>query len=163
GAAPLFTWQLISPDGRAVTTSAGITLAPDGPPPRAPRDIVYIPACHYTSDERLLREVSALADSLRPWLLQPHRGGAWLAAGWRGALVLARCGLLGGRIATTSWWLAALFAREFPKADLRSDDLVTAGERLLCAGPVNAHFNLALRLVEAFGGRDLALRCAKVL
>ena len=37
------------------------------------------------------------------------------------------------------------------------------GERLLCAGPVNAHFNLALRLVESFSGRDLALHCAKVL
>jgi len=95
--------------------------------------------------------------------LRHHKGGGWLAAGCSGAFVLGRCGLLDGKIATTSWWLASLFRREFPRAQLRGDELVTAGERLLCAGPVNAHFNLALRLVEEFGGRDLALACGKVL
>jgi transcriptional regulator GlxA family with amidase domain len=86
-----------------------------------------------------------------------------MAAGCSGGFVLGRCGLLDGKIATTSWWLGPLFKREFPRAHLREDELVTAGERLLCAGPVNSHFNLALRVVETFAGRDLALRCAKVL
>ncbi len=161
--AALFSWQLVSRDGGAVTTSAGIKLAADGPPPRGQRDIVYVPACHFTSAERLLREVTEVADSFGPWLRQQQRGGAWLAAGCSGGFVLGRCGLLDGKVATTSWWLASLFAREFPKVELRSDELVTVGDKLLCAGPVNAHFNLALRLVERFAGRDLALRCAKVL
>jgi len=50
-----------------------------------------------------------------------------------------------------------------PQAELRDDELVTTSERRLCATPVNTHFNLALRLVERFAGRDLALHCAKVL
>jgi transcriptional regulator GlxA family with amidase domain len=162
-AGPLFTWTLVSPDGRAVTTSAGITLTTDGPPPAEPQDIVYIPACHFTTEARLLAETSALAASLEPWLKRQRRGGAWMTAGCSGGFVLGRCGLLDGKIATTSWWLASLFAREFPKVELRGDELVTVGERLLCAGPVNAHFNLALRIVESFAGRDLALHCAKVL
>jgi transcriptional regulator GlxA family with amidase domain len=162
-AAPLFSWQLASPDGGAIATSAGMRLTPDGPPPRAQTDIVYVPACHFTTEARLLREVNALADELRPWLLRQHRGGAWMTAGCSGGFVLGRCGLLDGKIATTSWWLAALFEREFPRAKLRKDELVTAGDRLLCAGPVNAHFNLALRVVESFAGNDLALRCAKLL
>jgi transcriptional regulator GlxA family with amidase domain len=159
----LFTWELVSPDGRAVTTSAGIGLAPQGPPSSRQRDVVYVPACHYTNEARLLAETRALAASLGPWLERQRRGGAWLSAGCSGAFVLGYSGLLDGKIATTSWWLASLFEREFPRAELRSDELLTVGERLLCAGPVNAHFNLALRLVESFCGRDLALRCAKVL
>jgi transcriptional regulator GlxA family with amidase domain len=162
-AAPLFTWRLVSPDGRAVTTSVGLKLDVDGGLPRGEADVVYIPACHFTDEARLLREIDAVADRTRAWLVRHHRGGGWLAAGCSGAFVLGRCGLLDGKVATTSWWLAALFRREFPRAHLRADDLVTTGERLLCAGPVNAHFNLALRLVEEFGGRDLALACAKVL
>ena len=163
GADPLYSWELVSPDGGAVTTSAGIKLAADGPPPAAGVDIVYVPACHYTTDARLLAETRALADSLRDWLARQQRGGACLAAGCSGGFVLGRAGLLDGKVATTSWWLVPLFAREFPKVVLRADELLTAGERLLCAGPVNAHFNLALRVVESFSGRDLALRCAKVL
>jgi len=165
-AAPLFRWRLLSPGGRAVTTSAGMKLDVDGPLPRGQAevdDVVYIPACHFTEEERLLRETGALAAQARAWLVRHQREGGWLAAGCSGAFVLGRCGLLDGRVATTSWWLSVLFRREFPRAHLRADELVTAGERLLCAGPVNAHFNLALRLVETFAGRGLALACAKVL
>jgi len=162
--APLFDWRLVSPDGRAVTTSIGLKLEVAGDLPRGRAgDIVYVPACHFTDEARLLRETGALAARARAWLQQHHSAGGWLAAGCSGAFVLGRCGLLDGKVATTSWWLSALFRREFPRAQLRADELLTAGERLLCAGPVNAHFNLALRLVEVFAGRDLALACAKVL
>jgi transcriptional regulator GlxA family with amidase domain len=166
GTGPLFTWRLVSPNGRRVTTSVGITLdvAGDLVRARAERaDIVYVPACHFTEEERLLREVGALAERTRDWLRFHRRGGGWLAAGCSGVFVLARAGLLDGKIATTSWWLQSLFRREFPRVHLRGDELVTAGERLLCAGPVNAHFNLALRLVEQFAGRQLSLACAKAL
>jgi transcriptional regulator GlxA family with amidase domain len=163
GAGPLFSWQLVSPTGRDVTTSAGLKLGVDGAPSRRRSDVVYVPACHYTTEEKLLRDTDALAGSLGTWLVDQHARGAWLAAGCSGAFVLARCGLLDGRVATTSWWLAHLFQREFPRVRLRSDELVSVGERLLCAGPVNAHFNLALRMVEAIAGRDLASTCAKVL
>jgi transcriptional regulator GlxA family with amidase domain len=163
GAGSLFTWQLVSPSGRPVTTSVGITMKVAGGLPRARTDIVYVPAAHYTEEARLLRETGAVAAQTRTWLLSHHRAGGWLAAGCSGGFVLGHCGLLDGKIATTSWWLRPVFRREFPRAHLRADELVTVGERLVCAGPVNAHFNLALRLVEQFGGRDLALTCAKVL
>jgi len=162
---PLFTWQLVSPEGRRVTTSVGITFdARDLNRARAERtDIVYVPACHFTEEARLLREVGAVASRTRDWLRSHHRAGGWLAAGCSGVFVLGRAGLLDGKIATTSWWLQSLFQREFPRVHLRGDELVTAGERLLCAGPLNAHFNLALRLVEQFAGRQLTLACAKAL
>jgi transcriptional regulator GlxA family with amidase domain len=125
--------------------------------------VIYVPACHFTSEQRLLREVDALATRTRAHLVRHHRRGGWLAAGCSGAFLLGRCGLLDGRVATTSWWLSTLFRRELPRVRLRSDELVTAGERIATAGPVNAHFNLALRIVEQFAGRELMLACAKVL
>lgn len=162
-AAQLFSWQLASFDGRPVTTSTGFKLEAHARLTDTRAEIAYIPACHFTTEQRLLREIDAIAARARPWLLRHRRSGGWLAAGCSGAFVLGRAGLLDGRVATTSWWLSSLFRREFPKALLRGDEIVTVGDRISCAGPVNAHFNLALRVVETFGGRDLMLACAKVL
>src|SRR4029077_16587402 len=75
-AAPLFAWQLCSPDGRAVTTSSGLKLEPHGELPRGRSDVVYVPACHFTTEERLLREIDALAARTGSWLrAHPERGG----------------------------------------------------------------------------------------
>ena len=46
---------------------------------------------------------------------------------------------------------------------LRCDALVVRDGRILTAGAVNAHFNLALDLVAEVAGPDLALLCAKSL
>lgn len=162
-ARPLFSWQLASLDGHPVTTSTGFKLDAQVRLTDARAEVAYIPACQFTNEQRLLREIDAIAARARPWLVRHRRTGGWLAAGCSGAFVLGRAGLLDGRVATTSWWLWSLFRREFPKAQLRGEETVTLGDRIACAGPVNAHFNLALRIVETFGGRDLMLACAKVL
>lgn len=162
-ARPLFSWKVVSTDGEPVTTSSGLRLAVDGALPRGHSDVVFLPACHYTGDEPLLRRVDALAAAAGKWLRRQHAAGAWITAGCSGTFVLGRLGLLDGRSVTTSWWLAPLFRRLFPAAALRIDELVTVDGRLVCAGPVNAHFNLALRVVEEVAGRNLAMQCAKVM
>jgi transcriptional regulator GlxA family with amidase domain len=163
GSSDLFGWQLVSPNGKPVTTSSGIRFAVDGTLPNTASDVVYVPAIHYRSEEQLLRDVDRVSAGVCPWLTGQYRRGAVLAAGCSGAFVLGRAGLLDGKVVATSWWLHGLFRRQFPAARLRPDELVTVGDRLLCAGPVGAHGNLALRIVESTAGRDLALRCAKLL
>jgi transcriptional regulator GlxA family with amidase domain len=163
GAGPLFAYRVVSPDGAPVTASSGLGLAVNGGLPRAPADVVFLPAFQYRGDEPLVRQVEGAVAALGSWLVRQHAAGATIAAGCSGAFIAAQLGLLDGKVATTSWWLEALFRRRYPRVDLRLDELVTEDGRLLCAGPVNAHFNLALRLVERAGGLDLALQCARAL
>ncbi len=172
-AEPLFRWRLVAaqPGRRArrstatttITTSSGLTLDAAKALPGSRSDVVYAPACHFRGEARLLKEIDALASHTGDWLRRQQQGGAWLVAGCSGGFLLGRCGLLDGKVVTTSYWLAKLFRREFPKAELREGELITEGEQLICAGPVGAHGNLGLRIVEKCAGKALALRCAKTL
>ncbi len=169
-AEPLFRWRLVSAhaSGRgssrvAITTSSGLELEAERALPSSGSDVVYVPAWHFRGREALLRAVDELARNSGQWLREQQRRGSWIVAGCSGTFLLGRAGLLDGRIATTSYWLTKLFHREFPKAELREGELITEGEHLLCAGPVGAHGNLGLRIVEKFAGKGLALRCAKML
>ena len=152
------------PTARAVTTSAGIKLTADGPPPRGP-------AGHRLHPGLPLHDGGAPARARRAPSPRPCDRGCCAssaaAPGWPPAAAADSCSVAvdfsTARSRPPAGGSPSLFAREFPRVELRGDELVTAGERLLCAGPVNAHFNLALRVVESFAGRDLALHCAKVL
>lgn len=162
-ARPLFTWRVASVDGRGVTSSSGLQLAVDSSLPRTPSDIVFVPAIHYRGDAKLLRQVDAIASGAGRWLRRQRDAGAWITAGCSGVFVLGQLELLDRKSVTTSWWLAELFRRRHPDADLRVDELVLVDGKVMTAGPVNAHFNLALRIVEEAAGRHLALQCAKVM
>jgi transcriptional regulator GlxA family with amidase domain len=162
-AAELFSCKLVSADGRPVTTSCGIRMEVDGGPPRKPADVVFVPGLHYRNDGSLMSRVGAIASANRSWLLRHDRSGAWLATGCSGAFVFARLGLLDGKRATTSWWLAEFFRQQFPDVELQTEELVVRDGRMLSAGPANAHFNLALRIVEESVGRALARATAKVM
>ncbi|UXI67931.1 GlxA family transcriptional regulator [Tahibacter amnicola] len=80
-----------------------------------------------------------------------------------GAFLLAQAGLLDGRRATTHWRYAALLARLFPAVSVASDAIfIRDGNRWTSAG-VTAGIDLALALVEADHGRELALAVAREL
>ncbi|MFQ5617299.1 MAG: GlxA family transcriptional regulator [Anaerolineales bacterium] len=161
---PLFRWRLVSPDGASVRTSTGLRLEVDGSlEDGSGADAVWVPGSHYESDEQMLALIERLRRSVHQWLQQQYEEGAVLAANCNGAFLLAATGLLENRRSTTSWWLARLFREQYPNVDLRPRELITEDDRLLCAGAVTAHLNLALRLVERYAGQHLALLCARTM
>jgi transcriptional regulator GlxA family with amidase domain len=72
-------------------------------------------------------------------------------------------GLLDGRLATTSWWLAAEFRHRYPQAQLREGALTTEDGQVLCAGGTLAHVDLMLALIAKRFGAELATRVARYL
>lgn len=162
-ASALFAWKLLSVDGRPVRSSSGMRFEVDGALPRAPMDVVLVSAIHYRGERAVLQATDAFARASGSWVRRHEKSGAWIAAGCTGAMVLAKLGVLDGKKATTSWWLAPLFRRQFPDVELRTDELLVCDGRTLTAGPANAHFDLALRIVEETAGRALSLACAKVM
>lgn len=80
-----------------------------------------------------------------------------------GAFILAACGLLDGRRATTHWLYAERFRQRFPRVDLQPDAIYVRDGHLATSAGVSAGIDLALALVEEDHGAQLALEVARLL
>ena len=80
-----------------------------------------------------------------------------------GAFVLAAAGLLDGRRATTHWASCRELARRYPRIQVDPDPIYVHDGSIYTSAGVTAGIDLALALVEADHGRDLALTIARWL
>jgi transcriptional regulator GlxA family with amidase domain len=96
-------------------------------------------------------------------LVESFEAGAALAASCASTFLLAETGLLDGRRATTTWWLAPLFRRRYPKVELVTDRIVIADWPIVTGGAAMAQMDLMLAVVGRFAGPSLARACANFL
>ncbi len=143
--APLYQWEILSPEGPAVTGSNGLSV-PAGPITDRNRrgEVIFVLASwggeHYASR------------TLFSWLRRQARDGARLCPVELGCYLVAKAGLLAGRKVSTHWSWAPGLQEQFP--DIRVvEDLYTLEEPVLtCAGGL-AGVDLMLRLIaDAHGG-----------
>lgn len=80
-----------------------------------------------------------------------------------GAFILAAAGLLDGRRATTHWSAAELLAELHPRVQVDPDAIYVEDDGIYTSAGVTAGMDLALALVEADHGRELALSVARQL
>lgn len=80
-----------------------------------------------------------------------------------GVFAFAHAGLLDGRAATTTWWLAPLFSRLFPGVVLRNQEIVVEDGAIMTAGAALAHADLMLHVVDRFAGHAIARSCMRYL
>jgi transcriptional regulator GlxA family with amidase domain len=92
-----------------------------------------------------------------------HAQKTGIAASCASVFVLARAGLLDGRCATTTWWLADEFRTAFPLVDLDERRMVVREGRLLTAGSAFAQLDLMLALVAELAGPRIAQACARYM
>ena len=91
------------------------------------------------------------------------RKGRLLVSSCSSTCLVAQAGLLGGRRATTSWWLGAYFRKRFPEVILEGEELVVQDGSFVSSGGVTSYIDLALWLVGHFCGDALRQITAKVL
>lgn len=65
-----------------------------------------------------------------------------------GTFVLAESGSLAGQVATTTWWLSALFRQRYPTVHLDESRMVVKSGRCVTAGAALGHLDLALWLIR---------------
>ncbi|MDP3762382.1 MAG: helix-turn-helix domain-containing protein [Ramlibacter sp.] len=99
----------------------------------------------------------------RERLLHAAAAGAEIATSCSGTFLVAEAGLLQGRRATTTWWLAPLFRQRYPGVKLDTDALIVRDGLITTAGAAMAHLDLMLALVARHAGRPLADLCAQYL
>ena len=76
---------------------------------------------------------------------------------------MAEAGVLDGRQATTSWWLAPTFARRYPRVKLTADRVVVADGQVITGGAAMAQMDVMLTLVARFAGTEISDTCARYL
>ena len=81
-------------------------------------------------------------------LLKWHGQGAQIAASCIGTFLLAETGLLDGREATTTWWLAPLFRQRYPKVLLDESRMLVPSDRGVTGGAAMGHLDLTLWLIR---------------
>ncbi len=112
-------------------------------------DVVIVPALGQKTPATLAAALARPDIAEAGTLLRHWSGrGALVGAACTGTFVLGQAGLLDGRAATTTWWLAPFFRERFPRVQLDDSRMVLESRRVVTAGAALAHLDLALWLVR---------------
>jgi transcriptional regulator GlxA family with amidase domain len=126
-------------------------------------DWVVVPALNAKQPQGLIealerRDVRNAMAYLRTW----HAEGIGIAAACIGTFLLAEAGLLNGGEATTSWSLAPFFRQRYPAVRLDDSRMVVVSHRVVTAGAMMGHLDLALWLVRQ-ASPELAMLVARFM
>jgi len=94
---------------------------------------------------------------------EARSAGATVAGSCAGTFILAEAGLLAGRRATTTWWLAPTFRKRYPDVELCAEQVVVADWPIATAGAAMAQMDLMLAVIAKFAGTRTAEDCARYL
>lgn len=119
-------------------------------------DLLLIPTIGDSIDKVLLHN-----EALLPHIIRLADTQADIASNCSGAFLLAKAGLLEGRVATTHWGYADKFKRDYPQVDLQENQFVTQSDNIFCAAGGSAFYDLALLLIERYCGREISMQVAK--
>ncbi len=134
----------------AVTSSGGARVVPQYTLDSAPRPDLIVIGAQSDSSEQLLA-----------WLRSQHASQVTIMSVCVGARKLALAGLLDGKPATTHHDYLDGLQKAFPKVQwLASRRYVRSDERVYTAGGLTSGIDLALHLVEARFGREVAQKTA---
>lgn len=150
--------QLVSMDGRPVTTMTGLEFVAAAPPdPHEPIDTIVIPGGFGVEEAR---RNPAIVD----WIRTAATGARRIVTVCSGAFLAAEAGLLDGCTATTHWAAAGHLACEFPDITVDPEPIfVRSSDQVWTAAGVTAGIDLALHLVEEDHGTEIAQTVARWL
>jgi transcriptional regulator GlxA family with amidase domain len=149
--------EVVTPRGRSVRLSNGLTLSaaplPD-PPPR--HDTLLVAG-------GVGARAAVQGHDVVDWVAAASRRARRTASVCTGAYLLAEAGLLDGRRATTHWRYCGALARRHPQISMNPDAIYVRDGDLWTSAGVTAGIDLTLALIEEDLGRAIALAVAQEL
>jgi transcriptional regulator GlxA family with amidase domain len=145
----------VTQDGAGFVTDTGLMLYANGSfdTVAVPNDLV-VPGG--PGVDALLADVS-----LRAFVHRSAAGAERIISICSGSLLTAAAGLLEGKHATTHWERASQAYAMFPNVVWQLDKIFTKHDKFYCSAGVTTGIDLALSLVEADHGREVALSVAR--
>lgn len=164
GGPRLFEPFLLQPGCKSVTTGNGARYGTAIRLPPGSKAALIVPGLGTAGEKEMEKLLSSPnAERAQRWLKAHTASFPIVAASCSATFLLAEAGLLDGKVATTSWWLAPVFRARYPSVELDELRMVTESGRFLCAGAALAHMDLMLHLIARLAGPEHATRVAKAL
>jgi transcriptional regulator GlxA family with amidase domain len=151
----LFQVVTIVEENRLIRTRGGLLVQPhhtisDHPP----LDILVVPGGYGTRRE--------LANSVvLDWIAAQDKQTALTTSVCTGAFLLAACGLLDGKRATTHWASIDWLRDHHPAIDVRADERVIDEGHIVTSAGVSAGIDMALHVVARLHGHGIAADTAR--
>lgn len=146
-------------EGGLVPTAEGLAVGtePLAPWLREPLDTLVVPGA-----PEIVRTLPDHAE-LVAWLAQAAQRARRTASVCSGTFLLAAAGLLDGRRAATHWAMCDALHRRFPAIEVDAESIFVQQDQVWTSAGVSAGIDLALALVEADCGREVAMQVAREL
>ena len=149
--------SLVSEHGTPVTTESGLQIVTARlPAGRIKLDTLLIPGGDGTQSVRR-------GQPLVEWIRRAAAGSRRVATVCSGTFIAAEAGLLDGRTVTTHWARARQLADQYPRVTVDADPIYRRDGNVWTSAGVTAGIDLALAMVEADYGSDVAQTVARWL
>ena len=147
--------SIVSDHGTPITTESGLQIVTSPfPSGRLRIDTLLIPGGEGSLKARY---DTVLLD----WIRKAARNSRRVATVCSGTFIGAEAGLLDGRTVTTHWARAPQLAEEYPRLTVDADPIYTRDGSVWTSAGVTAGIDLALAMVEADYGTDIAQTVAR--
>jgi transcriptional regulator GlxA family with amidase domain len=152
---PFYEIHTLSEKGGPVSTSfVGVTLQTEAFQEEDSYDTLLFGAATLPNE-------TVLTPGLLELVRKAHRASRRMAATCTGAFTLAAAGILDGRRATTHWFYARDLKARFPKVKVDEDRIFVVDGPVWTSAGMSAGIDLALAMVEADLGVEIARSVAK--
>lgn len=153
----IYTIKLLAAQVGPVTTLSGLQIVADGcyGSLEESYDTLLIPGGDIEAElgnRKLLDWISNMVPRVKR-----------MASVCTGAFLLAEAGLLDGCKATTHWHYCQQLAKRYPLVQVEADRIFIQDGSIFTSGGITSGIDLALAMLEADWGRDLALHVARFL
>lgn len=147
--------SIVSTSGTPITTESGLQVVTAPlPPPRTKIDTLLIPG---GDGSQTARYDAVLVN----WIRAAAKSSRRIATVCSGAFIGAEAGLLDDRTVTTHWARADQLADEYPRLTVDADPIYVRDGNVWTSAGVTAGIDLALAMVEADHGSDVAQTVAR--
>ncbi|NOU92500.1 DJ-1/PfpI family protein [Paenibacillus sp. LMG 31456] len=153
-----FLVKLVSETGELVQAYNGLKVQPDYSFDNAPHfDILVIPGGLGAREKEIYNE------KVIQWISQRMGNVKLMTSVCTGALLLAKAGLLNGKMATTHWASYDRLEKEFPAVTVKRNVKFVDEGNIVTSGGISAGINMAFHVVKQLLGSEIAQTTAKTM
>jgi|GEM_PF-1049944 len=161
---PSWNWRVCSPNGGMLPLGGGLSIGSEPMGSESHAELVIVPGLGIAEEEILLAQLSSKEGiAAIKWLQKAHSKGIVIAASCASTFLCAAAGILDGRRATTSWWLAQAMCQHYPNIQVHAEDIICIDGPAWTAGAALGHLDLCLRLVEHYADIAMAQAVSRLL
>jgi transcriptional regulator GlxA family with amidase domain len=142
----------LSADNEPIEYARGLQVLPQYGLHNAPRaDAIFLPPIWGNPDI-----IVDKSPELIEWIKQQYYDEVQICATGTAVGLLAKAGLLDGKVATTHWYYFDEFEKKYPQVNLQRHHFITQAGNLFCCGSINSLVDLTLYFIENKFGKEVS-------